>query len=80
MELADRHNLDEYRLRPVLQLPQQAHAEMVQQIIQFNLNGRQVREICESGDEQPNNDEEQKHVTSYARGFVKVNAETNRRR
>jgi hypothetical protein len=46
-ELADRHNLDEFRLRPVLQLPEEAQGEMVQHIIQFNLSGRQIREICE---------------------------------
>jgi hypothetical protein len=49
LELADRHDIDEFRLRPVLQLPQEVQAEMVQQIIQFNLTGRQVQEICEKG-------------------------------
>jgi hypothetical protein len=57
LELADRHALDEFRLRPVLQLPQDLQAEMVQQIFQFNLTGRQVQEICERGgdeDDAPN--------------------------
>lgn len=49
LELADRHDIDEFRLRSVLQLPQDVQAEMVQQIIQFNLTGRQVQEICEKG-------------------------------
>jgi hypothetical protein len=49
LEIADRHNIDEFRLRPVLQLPQEVQAEMVQQIIQFNLTGRQVQEICGKG-------------------------------
>jgi hypothetical protein len=48
-ELADRHNLDEFRLRSVLQLPVEAQAEMIQHIVQFNLSGRQVQEICERG-------------------------------
>ena len=70
MDLADRNNLDEYRLRPVLQLPQQAHAEMIHQIVQFNLNGRQVREICESGLENVELDPETKPLP-HIRGFVK---------
>lgn len=49
LELADRHNLDEFRLRPILQLPPEAQAEMIQHIVQFNLSGRQVKEICERG-------------------------------
>jgi hypothetical protein len=49
LEMADRHNIDEFRLRPVLQLPQEVQGEMVQQIIQFNLTGRQVQEICSKG-------------------------------
>ncbi len=49
LELADRHNIDEFRLRPVLSLPKQYHAEMVKQIIDLNLTGRQVQQICEQG-------------------------------
>jgi hypothetical protein len=49
LELADRHNIDEFRLRPVLHLNTEVQAEMVQQIIQFNLTGRQVAEMCEKG-------------------------------
>ena len=49
LELADRHAIDEFRLRPILQLPYDVQAEMVQQIIQFNLTGRQVQDICERG-------------------------------
>ncbi len=49
LEMADRHNIDEFRLRPVLQLSSEVHAEMIQQIIQFNLTGRQVQEIVGKG-------------------------------
>ncbi|MEQ8673837.1 MAG: ParB N-terminal domain-containing protein [Aggregatilineales bacterium] len=49
MELADRHDWDEFRLRPILQLPAPAQSEIVQHIVQVNLTGRQVREICENG-------------------------------
>lgn len=49
LELADRHNVDEFRLRPVLKLPQEHHAEMVRQIVDLGLTGRQIRDICEQG-------------------------------
>jgi hypothetical protein len=49
LELADRYNIDEFRLRSVLRLTTEVQAEMVQQIIQFNLTGRQVAEMCEKG-------------------------------
>jgi hypothetical protein len=47
LELADRYNLDEFRLRALLGLEASAQAEMVRQIIQFGLTGRQIQEICE---------------------------------
>jgi hypothetical protein len=49
LELADRHDLDEWRLRYVLELPPEVQTEMIQQIIEFNLTGRQIKEICEQG-------------------------------
>src|SRR5204863_729046 len=50
LEVADRHGLEEGLLRYVLLLPVEAHAEMVQQIVQLKLTGRQVRESCEQRD------------------------------
>ena len=38
MELADRHDIDEYKLRYVVTLPAEYHAEIVRQIIDFNLD------------------------------------------
>jgi ParB-like chromosome segregation protein Spo0J len=49
IELADRYNIDEFRLRPVLSLPSNVQAEMVQHIIKFSLTGRQVAEMCTKG-------------------------------
>jgi hypothetical protein len=49
IELADRHGLDEFHLRHVLRLPTDVQAEMIQHIVQFNLTGKQVKEICEKG-------------------------------
>jgi len=50
LELADRHYLDEGRLRYVLKLPTDAQAEMVRQIITFNLTGHQVKTMCEQSE------------------------------
>ncbi|MAU11844.1 MAG: hypothetical protein CL607_18605 [Anaerolineaceae bacterium] len=71
IELADRHDLDEYRLRPVLQLPTQAHTEMVQHIIQLNLNGRQVRDICENGWNENEHPEDANVSSAHIRRFIK---------
>jgi hypothetical protein len=47
MELADRHCLDEKKLRYVVPLPPENHAEVVRQIISFNLTSAQVKQLCE---------------------------------
>ena len=46
MELADRHNIEEYRLRYVVALPAEYHTEIVRQIIDFNLTSKQIKELC----------------------------------
>ncbi len=48
MELADRHNIDEKKLRYVVALPPEAHLEVVRQIVDLKLTSKQVQEICES--------------------------------
>ncbi|MEM9954514.1 MAG: ParB N-terminal domain-containing protein [Chloroflexota bacterium] len=75
LELADRHDIDEFRLRPVLTLPEEAQGEMVQHIVQFNLSGRQVREICEKGldteiDEKP--DSTAPHIRRFVKSMRRV--------
>jgi ParB-like nuclease domain len=47
MELADRHDVDERKLRYVVALPPDNHAEVVRQIISFNLTSAQVKQLCE---------------------------------
>ncbi|MCI0555029.1 MAG: hypothetical protein L0287_29120, partial [Anaerolineae bacterium] len=49
IELADRHNLDEGRLRHVIQLDDMDQVEMIRQIIEMNLTVRQVQDIVEKG-------------------------------
>jgi ribosomal protein L19E len=50
MELADRHQLDESRLRYVISLEPDDHEELVRQIIQLGLTRAQVKELVEKGD------------------------------
>lgn len=45
LELADRFNVDEWKLRHILELPAEAQAEMVRQIVQFNLTGKQIEQM-----------------------------------
>ncbi len=52
IELADRHSLDERKLRPVLSLDPKVHAEVIRQIIDFKLTSKQVQELCDAGDDE----------------------------
>ncbi len=72
MELADRHDLDEFRLRPVLDLPSESHAEMVRQIVQFGLTGRQVQEICAQELEKEEMTEPEEKVSPTAKRIIKL--------
>jgi hypothetical protein len=47
LELADRHQIEEFRLRPVLSVAHEYHGEIVRQIIDFNLTAKQIKELCE---------------------------------
>ncbi len=57
LELADRHDVDEKKLRYVIPLPHEYHVEVVRQIIDLNLSSKQVKELCE-GDGVDHKDEE----------------------
>ncbi|MFQ3568417.1 MAG: hypothetical protein SNJ59_15620 [Aggregatilineales bacterium] len=69
MELADRHDIDEYRLRHVVTLPPEYHAEIVRQIIDFNLTSKQVKELCQ-GDSLHTEDNE--HLEKLPPAAVKM--------
>lgn len=73
--MADRHNLDEYTLRPVLQLPPETHAEMVQHTIQFSLTGRQVRDIIDRGidaETSISDDDTSPHIRRFVKSMRKM--------
>lgn len=58
LELADRHAIEEGRLRPVVSVSLEYHAEIVRQIIDFNLSMKQVKELCEGEEDQSKQNDE----------------------
>ncbi len=77
LELADRHDLDEKKLRYVLPLPQEYHAEIVRQIIDFNLSSKQVKELCESDGVATSEDDPHDKIPAAALKLAKVAQATN---
>ena len=75
IELADRHGIDERKLRHVITLPQEYHAEVVRQIIDLNLTAKQVKELCE-GDLQETSDESQDKIPGPALKIAKATQTT----
>ncbi|MBZ0291314.1 MAG: ParB N-terminal domain-containing protein [Anaerolineae bacterium] len=68
-ELADRHNIDEYILRQMLDMPIEEHAEIVRHIVNFDLTAKQVREMCQHSDEEA---EPQLELPRHTRQLVKL--------
>lgn len=50
-ELGDRHNVDEYILRQIIDMPAEDHAEVVRHVINFGLTAKQVKEMCQTTQE-----------------------------
>jgi hypothetical protein len=74
LELADRHNVEERKLRYILPLLPELHVEVVRQIIDFNLTSKQVEQICEAenldkGDVSVSEDTISKQALRVARAF-----------
>jgi len=72
LELADRHNLDERKLRPVLLLDPGVHAEIIRQIIDFKLTSKQVQELCEADAADQQENEEPNDIPTSALRIAKV--------
>ncbi len=58
IELADRHILDEARLRYVTQLRPEDQVEVIRQIVQFGLTRNQVRDLVEGDNNQSDENQE----------------------
>ncbi|MEQ8673438.1 MAG: ParB N-terminal domain-containing protein [Aggregatilineales bacterium] len=48
MELADRHNIDEKKLRSVATIPPESQFELLRQVIDFDLTSAQIKQLIES--------------------------------
>lgn len=76
IELADRHAIEEGKLRHVVSVDPAYHAEIVRQIVDFNLSSKQVKELCQSdGLDEKSVDEEQ--IPPSAIKMAKVTQATN---
>jgi len=72
IELADRHNVEEFRLRYVVTVSAEYHAEILRQIIDFNLTAKQIKELCEGGDLQPDTEDPIEKLPPAALKMAKV--------
>lgn len=70
LELADRYHLEEFRLRPILAVAAEYHAEIVRQIIDFNLSAKQVRELCDAEDLDEDANDERKNLSPSCAGLI----------
>jgi hypothetical protein len=73
LELADRHAIEEGRLRYVTNVAPEYHTEIVRQIIDFNLSSKQVKELC-AGDwlDAADRDDEVEHLPASAVKLAKI--------
>jgi len=70
MEMADRHAIDEKKLRYVAALPTEMQSELMQQIIALKLSSKQIQEIC-NAEEKPE-DEQVEHISAKALKMARV--------
>jgi hypothetical protein len=71
LELADRHSIDERKLRPVITLAMELHVEIVRQIVDFNLTSKQVEELC-TNDGVIESNEDEDLISPSARKIAKI--------
>lgn len=80
LDLADRHNIDERKLRPVTSLQPEYHAEIVRQIISLNLTSKQVEEICAaeiSEDDEAGGENQEQNIPRMALQMAKATKNGN---
>jgi hypothetical protein len=78
LELADRHAIEEGRLRYVTNVAPEYHTEIVRQIIDFNLSSKQVKELC-AGDglDAADRDNAVEHLPASAIKLAKITQASN---
>ena len=79
IELADRTNLDEGKLRQVIRLPMEEHYEMLRHILELGLTVKQIKQICDQEQpvtELPESHSIPKHALQLAR-VMRVSGDAN---
>ncbi|MBZ0319898.1 MAG: hypothetical protein K8L91_26035 [Anaerolineae bacterium] len=77
LEMADRYNIEEARLRYVVDMPLEQQAEIIRQIIDFGLSTRQVKDLCDQKfDDVPKSDKSD--TSPKTRRAVKVFCSNNK--
>jgi hypothetical protein len=71
LELADRHGVEEGKLRHVISVDSEYHAEIVRQIVDFNLTSKQVKELCEGERNNDTGDDEFERLSPAALKIAK---------
>jgi hypothetical protein len=71
-EMADRHNVDEARLRYTIQLEPPDQIEMMRQIIQFDLTRKQVKDLIEKGSNEAETTSENETISRPLMQLAKV--------
>jgi hypothetical protein len=77
IELADRHNIDEKKLRYIVTLPIELHDEIVRQTIDLDLTSKQVQEICEGGKDEGHSDDNEQ-LPAQALRLARITQITNK--
>lgn len=77
LELADRHDIEEKKLRYVANIATEYHAEVIRQIIDFNLTSKQVKELCEGETLDASQDDPVDKVSPAASKLAKVTQTIN---
>jgi hypothetical protein len=72
IEMADRSNIEEALLRYVVKLHPDDHAEMIRQILEYNLTRSQVKAICEGEEETLDEDVSPREAVRFVR-FINRN-------
>jgi hypothetical protein len=73
IELADRHNIEMFRLRHVVQLEKpEDQVELLRQIIQLNLSAKQIKDLIENGWGTPTNLKEDDHLFRLPKGAMQI--------
>lgn len=77
LELADRHAIEEYKLRYIVAVPMEYHAEIVRQIIDFSLTSKQVKELCQGSGLETDTDQSFDRLPAAAVKMAKVTQAIN---